>query len=41
MADDDPCKLSHILENSLYLEVMKECTQCKNLLREEEVLTGM
>lgn len=40
--DDDDCsRLSHILENSLYLEVCKECSQCKTLLREEEVLTGM
>lgn len=30
-----------MLENSLYLELVKECTQCKQPLREEEVLSGM
>jgi hypothetical protein len=39
--EEDSKKLSHILENSLYLEVLKDCPSCKQQLLEEEVLTGM
>lgn len=34
-------KLSYIIENSLYLDICKQCVQCGEQLREEEVLSGM
>ena len=36
----NPMKLSHILENSLFLDIEKTCTKCKESLREEELFTG-
>lgn len=36
----NPMKLSYILENSLYLEIDKTCSKCKDVLREEELFTG-
>jgi uncharacterized protein (DUF39 family) len=33
-------RLSHLLENSLYLEIDTECQQCEKKLREEELFSG-
>lgn len=34
-------RLSYILQNCLFLEIVKECPQCSKSLLEEEVLSGM
>ena len=39
--DKNQSKLSYLLENSLYLEILKDCNQCGQQLIEEEMLTGM
>ena len=33
-------KLSNVLENSLFMDIEKMCLKCKEMLREEEILTG-
>lgn len=33
-------RLSQILENSLYIELDLECSQCEKPLKEEELLSG-
>ena len=34
-------KLSQVLENNLFMELCKECMQCENPIREEEILSCM
>lgn len=33
-------RLSQILENSLFIELDLECSQCEKILKEEELLSG-
>jgi hypothetical protein len=40
-SDSKAIKLSQVLENSLFLDLQKECMQCMATLREEEILSGM
>ena len=33
-------RLSSVLENLLYFEMDKQCPNCKQVLREEEIMSG-
>ena len=36
----NPAKLSYVLESPLFIQLDKQCSKCKEQLREEEIFSG-